>query len=45
MAASSGILNMFANANFNPNEYSKIAKSSSKKANELSNEIFDKTYQ
>jgi len=31
--------------NSNPNEYSKIVKSASKKANELSNEIFDKTYQ
>jgi hypothetical protein len=31
--------------NSNPNEYSKIVKSAFKKANELSNEIFDKTYQ
>jgi hypothetical protein len=31
--------------NSNPGEYSKIVKSAFKKANELSNEIFDKTYQ
>ena len=39
------INDLYSYYNKNPDEYKKIAKNSFKKANELSNEIFDKTYQ